>query len=55
MARVLTLIQEERPAVQLWVVVDDGQNREFKPVEFEYAWQSMEDIAATRGLPVSWP
>ena len=47
--------QQERPAVQLWVVVDDGQNRELKPVEFEYAWQSMKDIASLRGLPVSWP
>jgi hypothetical protein len=47
--------QQERPAVQLWVVVDDGQSRELKPVELEYAWQSMQDIAMLRGLPVSWP
>ena len=47
--------QQERPAVELWVVVDDGQSRNLKPVEFEYAWQSMEDIASLRGLPVTWP
>lgn len=47
--------QQERPAVQLWVIIDDGQNRKLKPVEYDYAWQSMEDIAAMRGLPVSWP
>jgi hypothetical protein len=47
--------QPERPAVQIWVVIDDGRNRELKPLEFQYAWESMEDIAAMRGLPVSWP
>ena len=47
--------QQERPAVQIWVVIDDGRNRVLKPVEFGYAWDSIEDIAATRGLPVNWP
>ncbi len=47
--------QQERPAVQIWVVIDNGRERELKPFEFGYAWQSMEDIAAMRGLPVSWP
>jgi len=47
--------QQERPSVQTWVVIDDGIKRELKPVEFEYAWESMIDIAAMRGLPVSWP
>jgi hypothetical protein len=47
--------RQERPAIQVWIVVDDGLSRELKPVEFDYAWESMEDIAATRGLPVSWP
>jgi len=47
--------QQERPAVEIWVVIDDGRTRELKPVEFGYAWQSIEDIAALRGLPVSWP
>jgi len=47
--------QQERPAVEVWVVIDDGGSRQLKPVEFGYAWESMEDIAAMRGLPVSWP
>ncbi len=47
--------QPERPAVQIWAVIDDGRNRELKPLEFQYAWESMEDIASMRGLPVSWP
>ena len=47
--------QQERPDIQLWVILDDGQNRKLKPVEYDYAWQSMDDIAAMRGLPVSWP
>ena len=47
--------QQERPAVEIWVVIDDGGKRELKPLEFGYAWESVEDIAAMRGLPVSWP
>jgi len=47
--------QQERPAVQIWVVIDDGFTRELKPLEFMYAWESLEDIAASRGLPVGWP
>ena len=47
--------QQERPSVQIWVVIDDGNSRELKPVEFTYAWESLEDVAAMRGLPVSWP
>ena len=47
--------QQERPTVQIWVVIDDGRKRELKPVEFGYAWESIEDTASVRGLPVSWP
>ena len=47
--------QQERPEVQLWVVIDDGRNRQLKPLEFDYAWDSMEEIATMRGLPVGWP
>ena len=45
----------ERPAVQLWVVVDDGIDRTLKPLEFGYAWEAIEEIASLRGLPVTWP
>lgn len=47
--------RQERPEVQLWVVIDDGRNRQLKPLEFAYAWESMEQVAAERGLPVGWP
>ena len=47
--------QQDRPPVQIWVVIDDGLQRELKPVEFDYAWLAMEQLANTRGLPLSWP
>ena len=47
--------RQERPDIQIWVVIDDGLNRQLKPLEFNYAWDAMEDVAAMRGLPVSWP
>jgi len=47
--------RQERPAVQFWVVIDDGSKRELKPLEYTYAWESIEDIAGLRGLPVTWP
>jgi len=47
--------QQERPPVQIWVILDDGRGRQLKPVEYEYAWAAMEDVAASRGLPVIWP
>lgn len=47
--------QHERPAVQIWAILDEDRNREIKPVEYEYAWQAIEDVAAMRGLPVTWP
>jgi hypothetical protein len=47
--------QKERLPVQVWAIVDDGLGRDLKPVELTYAWQSMEDIASMRGLPLSWP
>lgn len=47
--------RQERPSIQLWVVIDDGLSRQLKPITFGYVWESMEDVAATRGLPVSWP
>lgn len=46
---------QQRPAVQIWVVVDDGRSRGLKPLEYEYAWGVMEDVAMSRGLPISWP
>lgn len=47
--------RQERAEIQIWAVIDDGLSRQLKPFEFDYAWNSMEDIAAIRGLPLSWP
>lgn len=47
--------RQERPGVQLWVILDDGLNRDLKPLEYGYAWQSLEEIAGNRGLSVVWP
>jgi len=46
---------QDRPPIQIWVVIDDGLNRQFKPVEFSYAWEAMGNVAAIRGLPLVWP
>lgn len=45
----------ERPPAELWVVVDNGLDRRIMPVELAYAWESMEDVAQMRGLPMVWP
>ena len=47
--------RQERPEVQIWVVIDDGLSRQLQPLQFGYAWEAMEQVAAVRGLPVSWP
>lgn len=47
--------QKDRPPVQIWVVLDDGHGRQLKPFKYEYAWDSMEHVAASRGLPIMWP
>ncbi len=47
--------QQQRPGVQVWVVIDDGSTRKLNPVEFAYAWEAIQDIANSRGLSVSWP
>jgi len=51
----LPLWPAERQPVEIWVVVDDGTGRRIMPVEYAYAWESMNEIAAARGQPVSWP
>jgi hypothetical protein len=47
--------RQERQPVTIWVVVDDGLGRRLMPVEYGYAWDAMENIAALRGLPIAWP
>jgi hypothetical protein len=45
----------ERQPVDVWVVVDEGTQRRLMPVEFQYAWDAVSEVAAGRGLPLSWP
>lgn len=51
----LPLWQPRRDPIDLWVVVDNGVDRRIMPVEFDYAWNVMGEVAASRGLPVEWP
>jgi len=51
----LPIWQVERSPTDIWVVVDDGLDRRVMPIEFQYAWESMENAATLRGLPVNWP
>lgn len=46
---------QQRLPLTIWIVVDDGQGRRLKPLEYEYAWEAMTDVANLRGLPVRWP
>lgn len=46
---------QQRPPVQIWVVIDDGLGRTLQPMEYELAWQAAEKAADRRGLPIVWP
>jgi hypothetical protein len=45
----------ERRPLTIWPVVDDGFSRSIMPIEFEYAWVRMVDVADARGMPVIRP
>lgn len=46
----------ERQPIVIWAVVDDGLSpRRLQPFEYQYAWDTVEDVARLRGLPVAWP
>jgi hypothetical protein len=47
--------RSDREPVSIWIVVDDGLGRRLMPVEYEYAWNALKDIAHQRGLPLIWP
>ena len=51
----LPLWPAERQPVEIWVIVDDGTGRRIMPSEYDYTWVSMDEIAAIRGQPLSWP
>ncbi len=45
----------ERQALTIWPIVDDGLERRIMPIELEYAWQGLADLAIDRGMPLRWP
>jgi len=45
---------QRRPA-ETWLVVDDGQGRRVLPLEYDYLRFALDDAAALRGQPLSWP
>lgn len=45
----------DRPALVVWLVVDEDGERRIMPVEFMDVVAAMSDVAADRGLPVEWP
>jgi len=45
----------DRPALKIWPVVAYGQERTIMPIELEYAWAGMADLALGRGMPLRWP
>jgi len=51
----LPLWRPEREATQIWVVVDDGLDRRIMPLELAYVREAMDEAAASRGMPVTWP
>lgn len=45
----------ERQPLTIWPIVDDGLERHIMPIELEYAWMGMADLANDRGMPLRWP
>lgn len=45
----------DRPALVVWLVIDENGERRIMPVEFSDVVAAMSDAAAGRGLPVEWP
>ncbi|MGD8579447.1 MAG: DUF2066 domain-containing protein [Lysobacterales bacterium] len=51
----LPLWQTERPALDMWLVIDDGAGRRIMPLEYAYVRDGLQEIADARGLPLWWP
>lgn len=45
----------DRPALVVWLVIDEIGERRIMPIEYADVTAAMTDIAAGRGLPVEWP
>lgn len=51
----LPLWQPRRNPLEVWVVVDDGRQRQVMPLEIAYVRNSLDQAAARRGQPLVWP
>ena len=51
----LPLWQTDRDPLEIWVVIDDGHQRQVMPVEIAYVKESLEAVAERRGQPMAWP
>ena len=51
----LPLWRADRDALEVWVVVDTGMQREVLPLELAYLQQRLADVAGRRGQPLVWP
>jgi hypothetical protein len=51
----LPLWKPERAPLAIWLVVDDGSSRRIMPIELQYAWEGLGELADSRGMPISWP
>lgn len=47
--------KSDREPLNIWPIVDDGQDRHIMPIELEYAWAGIADLAVSRGMPLRWP
>ncbi len=45
----------DRRPLMAWPIVDSGQQRIIMPIELQYAWEGMADLARKRGMPIRWP
>ena len=45
----------ERQPLTIWPIVDNGQGRNIMPIELEYAWMGLADLANDRAMPLRWP
>lgn len=51
----LPIWKPERRPMSVWLVIDDGLTREVLPIEYEYVWAHIKDIAENRGMPIVRP
>jgi len=45
----------DRRPLNAWPIVDSGQQRTIMPIELQYAWEGMANLARNRGMPIRWP